>query len=129
MYEGVPMTAPDTDRFPSSCFLASPKSVILGSQRLREVADGADEEEAPNAEGREGFDSGREVPDGPSEAERRRNRMLAGFRSRWTMPLSWAACMALASLSTSAAASRAGSGPSRKRRSREPPSTYSRLKN
>ena len=34
--------------------------------------------------------------------------MLAGFRSRWTMPRSWAACMARARVSTRPAASRAG---------------------
>jgi hypothetical protein len=36
--------------------------------------------------------------------------MLAGFRSRWTTPFSWAACMVRASFRTTAATARSGNG-------------------
>ena len=56
------------------------------------------------------------------------SRMLAGLRSRWTMPLWWAAWTASASVATSAAAWRAGCGTPWICSARLPPSTNSIVK-
>src|SRR5262249_11639519 len=51
------------------------------------------------------------------------SRTLAGLRSRWTTPASWAACTARASASTSAAATRGACGVPAARAASQPPPT------
>ena len=56
------------------------------------------------------------------------NSTFAGFKSRWTMPRSWAYAMAAHSSRTSRVASVGGSGPSRRTSARLRPSTYAIVK-
>ncbi len=56
------------------------------------------------------------------------SRMLAGFKSRWTMPFACAACTAPVRAATSSAASRVGSGVPASFSARVPPSTNSIVK-
>src|SRR5262249_25039823 len=96
MYDGVPITAPVAVDWPDTWSrLASPKSAILGIKdeggRMRDES--------------EGFDSSLVLP--PSSFL---SRMLAGLRSRWTTPRSWAWWMARASTANRAAAWGASGG-------------------
>src|SRR6516164_80982 len=112
----------------SSCF-ARPKSEILGTreegQGTREEGQGTREEGQGTREEGQGT---REEGQGTREEDNSSdpcplslvpcpsslvppNRTLAGLRSRWTMPRSWAYCMARAIASMRAAASGGGSGP------------------
>src|SRR5260370_1679316 len=101
MYDGVPITAPETDRPPSSCFFASPKSVIFGVSRFTA------EDAAEAAEGGEAIKRP-ETEDGATPLLW--GSTLAGLRSRWTMPRSWVACLAASNCCTNRPASRGGRG-------------------
>ena len=108
MYAGVPRTAPVVVTSFDSPRRASPKSATFGCDGGATAPDPA----APESPG--------------SRRGGRCSSTLAGFRSRWTTPCSWAAATPRATAITTRAASAAGSAPSRRNLAdRLPPLTYS----